>query len=114
MADRPDITLDDLKTLARGQAPDLAQAIIHFAAQPIPAPEHMPEGALTPDSFEQMLKEAQKEYRESVKRMKVALLWRRYLTQPDPPPAGKYLLADFLQELYLAGGEPTRAALLEV
>ncbi len=33
MADRPDITLDDLKTLARGQAPDLAQAIIHFAAQ---------------------------------------------------------------------------------
>ncbi len=38
MADRPDITLEDLKTLAKGQAPDLAQAIIHFAAQPQPAP----------------------------------------------------------------------------
>ena len=114
MADRPDITLDDLKTLARGQAPDLAQAIIHFAAQPQAEAENVPEGALTPDTFEQLLKDAQKEYRESVKRMKVALLWRRYLTQPEPPPSGKYLLADFLLELYLAGGEPTRAALLEV
>ena len=80
MADRPDITLDDLKTLAKGQAPDLAQAIIHFANQPQPAPENVPEGALTPESFEQQLAAAQKEYRESVKRMKVALLWRRYLT----------------------------------
>ena len=44
MVDRPDITLDDLKTLARGQAPDLAQAIIHFAAQPQPEPENVPEG----------------------------------------------------------------------
>ncbi len=114
MADRPDITLDDLKTLARGQAPDLAQAIIHFAAQPQPAPENVPEGALSPEAFEQQLKDAQKEYRESVKRMKVALLWRRYLTQPDPPPSGKYLLADFLLELYLEGSEPTRSTLLEV
>lgn len=114
MADRPDITLDDLKTLARGQAPDLAQAIIHFAAQPQPEPENVPEGALTADRFEQLLKEAQKEYKESVRRMKVALLWRRYLTQPEPPPAGRYLLADFLLELYLEGKEPLRAALLEV
>ena len=114
MADRPDITLDDLKTLARGQAPDLAQAIIHFAAQPQPEPDHVPEGALTADAFETMLRDAQGEYRDAVKRMKVALLWRRYLTQPDPPPAGRYLLADFLLELYLAGGEPNRAALLEV
>ena len=114
MADRPDITLDDLKTLARGQAPDLAQAIIHFAAQPQPVPDNVPQGAITADAFEQMLKDAQQEYRESVKRMKVALLWRRYLTQPDPPPAGRYLLADFLLEIYLAGGEPNRASLLEV
>ncbi len=114
MADRPDITLEDLKTLAKGQAPDLAQAIIQFAAQPQPEPETMPEGAMTPDAFEQMLREAQREYREAERRMKVALLWRRYLTQPEPPPAGRYLLADLLLELYLGGGEPTRAALLEV
>lgn len=114
MADRPDITLDDLKTLARGHAPDLAQAIIHFAAQPVPAPENVPEGALTPEKFEQQLAVAQKEYKESVRRMKVALLWRRYLTQPEPPPSGKYLLADFLLELYLEGGERNRASLLEV
>ncbi|MFZ5439082.1 MAG: hypothetical protein ACOZQL_03690 [Myxococcota bacterium] len=113
-AERPDITLEDLKTLARGQAPDLAQAIIQFAAQHTPDPETLPEGALTPSKFEQLLRQAQAEYREAQRRMKVALLWRRYLTQPEPPPAGKYLLADFLVELYLQGGEPTRAALLEV
>jgi len=114
MADRPDITLEDLKSLAQGQAPDLAQAIIAFAAQPQPEPESVPEGALTADSFEQQLREAQRDYREAVRRMKVALLWRRYLTQPEPPPSGRYLLADFLVELYLGGGEPTRAALLQV
>ncbi|MBL8923641.1 MAG: hypothetical protein JNJ54_32605 [Myxococcaceae bacterium] len=114
MAERPDITLDDLKTLARGQAPDLAQAIIQFAAQPQPPPETVPEGALLPEQFEQMIKEAQREPREAQRRMKVALLWRRYLTQPDPPPSGKYLLADFITELYLGGGEPTRSALLEL
>lgn len=114
MAERPDITLEDLKTLARGQAPDLAQAIIQFAAQPQPAPETVPEGALLPEQFEQMLKDAQREPREAQRRMKVALLWRRYLTQPEPPPSGRYLLADFITDLYLAGGEPTRSALLDL
>lgn len=114
MAERPDITLEDLKTLARGQAPDLAQAIIQFAAQPVPEPETVPEGALLPDQFEQMLRDAQREPREAQRRMKVALIWRRYLTQPEPPPSGKYLLADFITELYLSGTEPTRAALLDL
>ena len=114
MAERPDITLDDLKTLARGQAPDLAQAIIQFAAQPQPAPETVPEGAIVADQFEAMLREAQREPREAQRRMKVALLWRRYLTQAEPPPSGKYLLADLITELFHAGGEPTRAALLEL
>ncbi len=114
MAERPDITLDDLKTLALGQAPDLAQAIIQFAAQPQPAAENVPEGAITPEQFEAMLREAQREPRDAQRRMKVALLWRRYLTQPEPPPSGKYLLADFLTDLFDTGGEPTRAALLEL
>ncbi|MFO0600689.1 MAG: hypothetical protein U0228_35600 [Myxococcaceae bacterium] len=113
-AERQDITLDDLKTLAKGHAPDLPQAIIQFATQRVPDPETLPEGALTANTFEQQLRQAQGEYKESTRRMKVALLWRRYLTQPEPPPSGKYLLADFLQDLYLQGGEPTRAALLEV
>jgi len=114
MAERPDITLEDLKTLARGQAPDLAQAIIHFAAQPQPVPEAVPEGALLPEAFEALLREAQREPREAQRRMKVALLWRRYLTQAEPAPGGKYLLADFLTELYQSVAEPTRAALLEL
>lgn len=111
---RPDITLDDLKTLAKGKAPDLAQAIIAFAAQRHVDPEAVPAGALTPNTFEAQLRQAQAEYKEATRRMKVALLWRKYLTQPEPAPSGKYLLADFLLELYLGGGEPTRAALLEV
>ncbi len=114
MADQADLTLDDLRTLARGQAPDLAQAIVHFAQQPTPEPETVPEGALTPDVFESMLSQAQDEPREAVRRMKIALLWRRYLTQTDPAPAGRYLLADFLVELYLQGTEPIRTALVEV
>lgn len=114
MPQQPDITLEDLQTLARGQAPDLAQAIIEFAAQQQPEPESPPEGALTPEVFEQMLRAAQREPREAQRRMKIALLWRRYLTQPEPPPSGKYLLADFIQGLYLSGGEPTRAALLDL
>src|SRR5262245_60303496 len=93
---RPDITLDDLKTLAKGKAPDLAQAIIAFAAQRHVDPEVVPPGALTPNSFESQLRQAQAEYKEATRRMKVALLWRKYLTQPEPAPSGKYLLADFL------------------
>ena len=52
MAERPDITLDDLKTLTRGQAPDLAQAIVHFAAQPQPEFKTVPEAALIAEQFE--------------------------------------------------------------
>lgn len=112
--DRPDVTLDDLRALAKGQAPDLAQAVIAFAAQKPGAPDSVPPGALTPEAFEQQLRAAQGEYKEATRRMKIALLWRKYLTQAEPPPSGKYLLADFLLELYLSGGEPTRAALLDV
>lgn len=109
-----DISIEDLRSLARGNDPALAQAIIHFAQQPQPELENVPEGALTPESFENLLRQAQREPREAVKRMKVALLWRRFLTQTEPSPPGRYLLADFLVELYLAGGEPTRSALLQV
>lgn len=114
MTDLPDITFDDLKTLARGRSPDLAKAIIHFATQPHPEPEVVPEGALTPVMFEDMLRRAQREGRENVRRMKVALLWRRYLRQEALPPGGAYLLADFLVELYQQDTEPLRAVLVEL
>lgn len=114
MTERPNVTLDDLKSLAAGHAPDLAQAIIQFAAQEVPEPEQVPVGAMLPAQFETMLKAAQREPREAQRRMKVALLWRRFLTQADPPPSGRYLLADFVTGLYDAGGEPTRAALLDL
>jgi hypothetical protein len=51
MAERPGITLDELKTLARGQAPELGQAIIHLAAQPEPTLETGPEGAIIAEQF---------------------------------------------------------------
>lgn len=111
---RPDVTLDDLKALAKGQSPDLAQAVIAFAQQAPGVPDAVPPGALTANTFEQQLRAAQGEYNLAKRRMRVALLWRKYLTQAEPPPAGKYLLADFLVELYQAGGEPTRAALLDI
>ncbi len=114
MTDLPDITFDDLKTLAAGRSPDLAQAIIHFATQPEPVPEVVPEGALTADMFERMLQQAQRESRENVRRTKIALLWRRYLRQVELPPSGGYLLADFLVELYEQDSEPMRAMLVEV
>jgi hypothetical protein len=114
VTDLPDITFDDLKTLARGRDPQLAKAIIHFASQPDTTPETLPEGALSAEMFERMLGQAQWERRDDVRRMRVALLWRRYLTQADPAPAGAYLLADFLLELYEKDTEPLRAALVEV
>lgn len=114
MTDLPDITLADLQALAQGQAPDLARAIIHFAEQQDTVPEVIPEGALTADDFEQLLKRAQRESVDAQRRMKIALLWRRYLTQTELPPTGRYLLADFLLELYLHDTEPLRTALVEV
>jgi hypothetical protein len=114
MQNQVDITFDDLKALARGYAPDLAQSIIHFAEQEQPEPEAVPEGALTVIEFEAQLKVANREYPEANRRMKIALLWRRFLRQQDPAPDGRYLLADYLVELYLKNEPPLRDMLVEL
>lgn len=114
MAEAPHVTLDDLEALARGAAPDLAALVTRLATSPDDESEGAPEGTLDAAAFESLLRLAQREPRVAQRRLKVALLWRRFLTQAERQPPARYRLADFLTGLYLKGGEPTRAALLEV
>jgi hypothetical protein len=108
------ITFEDLKRLAAGHAPNLAQCIIQYTQQAPIEREALPDGALTADDFETALASAQREYSEAERRMKVALLWRRFLSQDELQSTGNYALADFLVELYQQDAEPLRAALIEL
>ena len=112
--DSPRMTLADLKLLAQGGAADLPGSIREVSSQADPDTGPLPKGALDPAQLEAQLLRAYANADPAKRRLEIALLWRRYLTQTAPPPAPRFLLADFLVALYRKGDEPSRSALVEL
>lgn len=112
--DAPQLTLADLLVLAEGGAGDLPDAVLKLLEQSDPDTGPTPKGALDPSELRSQLADAYRDPHLDQRRVTIALLWRRYLTQTTPPPAPRYLLADFLVALYEQGDEASRAALVEL
>ncbi len=110
----PQLTLADLQLLADGGSADLAEALLRLLGQPDPATGPVPKGALDATSVRARLAEAYATWDENERRVKIALVWQKYLTQTDPPPAPRFLLADFVVSLYEKNDEASRSTLLEV
>lgn len=108
------MTLADLQTLAEGGAADLPAAVLQLLSQDDPDTGPLPKGALDPSALRAELERAYAQGELEERRRAIALTWRRYLRQSEPPPAPRFLLADFLVSLYEKDDEPSRAALVEL
>lgn len=110
----PQLTVRDLQLLADGGSADLADTLLKLLGQPDPQTGPVPKGALDVAGFQYKLQEAYGTWDANERRVKIALLWQKYLTQTEPAPAPRFLLADFLVSLYEKNDEPSRAALVEI
>jgi hypothetical protein len=109
------IRITDLRQLAESEAPDLADAIIAFLGQPDPSfDEDLPDGALDVYDLKNLLRQAYYNRDQEQRRVQIAEAWQRFLSQTKPPPPPRYFLAELLVDLYENGGEPARAALIEI
>lgn len=110
----PQLSLRDLQLLADANSSDLAQAMLTLLGQPDPETGPVPKGALTADGLRNKLNSAYTTYDTNERRVAIALAWQTYLTQTEPAPAPRFLLADFLVSLYEKNDEPSRSSLLEL
>src|ERR1700679_996742 len=106
----------DLERLRRAESPDLASALIAFAAQPEPAAEK-PKGAQAALDFAQTLQLVRaggmKHAGES--RVQAGLqAWPKFLAQPRGLVPERLKLADLLVALYSDGTDTSRSAVIEV
>ncbi|QSQ21292.1 hypothetical protein JY651_39905 [Pyxidicoccus parkwayensis] len=105
----------DLERLVRAEAPDLAEAVIAFLAQPEKAPEKpLPKDAFTFDKLLQTLQQAQARFDAEDRRTASTEAWQRFNSQKDVPRPPRLALADMLVALYDKGTEASRAALMEL
>ena len=74
----------------------------------------MPEGAIDPNRLRAMLQRAYAIRAEDERRISIAAIWHQFLSQTNPPPPPRFFLAELLVDLYEKGGEPGRAALVEI
>jgi hypothetical protein len=95
-----ELTAADLERLARAEAPDLAEAVLAFLAQPDKHPEHLPQGALPFSGLLSLLGQAQGRRSAEARRSRAREAWQRYLSQQDVPPPSRFALADLLVSLY--------------
>lgn len=104
----------DIERLAAADAPDLAEVVQAFVEQPDPELEDgasAREGALSFDTFKEMLRQAANQRTRRRRSEAAALAWQRFLSQTEPPPPPRFALADLLEKLYERGSEPARAAI---
>lgn len=105
----------DLERLVRAEAPDLAEAVLAFLAQPEGAPDKpLPKDAFTFDKLLQTLGQAQGRHDAKGRRTASYEAWQRFLSQKDVPRPARFALADLLVALYERGTGASRAALMEV
>ena len=105
----------DLERLVRAEAPDLAEAVLAFLAQPEKPPETpLPKDAFTFDKLLQTLTQAQARYDSEGRRTASTEAWQRFLAQKDVPFPPRLALAGLLVALYEKDTDASRAALIDI
>ncbi len=115
MATSEELSTADLERLARAEAPDLADTVLAFLAQPDKAPEKpLPEGAIDFNRLMGLLSQAQRRRRAEHRRTASREAWQRYMAQKDVPFPARFALADLLVSLYEKNTDSARAVLLQL
>ncbi|MGZ3457042.1 MAG: hypothetical protein ACXU86_00910, partial [Archangium sp.] len=114
MATSDELTAADLERLSRAEAPDLAEAVLAFLAQPDKAPEKLPQGALPLDGLLNLLRQSQSRRSAEARHSGARDAWQRYLAQKDVPPPARFALADLLVSLYERNSSASRTALFQL
>ncbi|MEI7894202.1 MAG: hypothetical protein WCI05_14000, partial [Myxococcales bacterium] len=110
---KPPITLADLQTLQRVEAPDLVQAIVAFLDQDEPTPdEPLAEDTITLDVLRTSLKTATRARQKKQRSALADEAWKRYLAQPEARISPRMHLAELIEQLYAKRTGPARQALL--
>ncbi|NMO15315.1 hypothetical protein HPC49_20425 [Pyxidicoccus fallax] len=105
----------DLERLVRAEAPDLAEAVLAFLAQPEKEPETpLPKDAFTFDRLLQTLTQAQARYDAEGRRTASTEAWQRFLAQKDVPLPPRLALAGILVALYEKDTDASRAVLIDI
>ncbi|HLM42575.1 MAG TPA: hypothetical protein VK458_01855, partial [Myxococcaceae bacterium] len=114
MATSDELTTADLERLSRAEAPDLAEAVLAFLEQPDKTPDKLPEGALTFDTLQALLAQAQSRRSAEARHTGARDAWQRYLAQKDVPLPARFALADLLVALYERNSSASRAVLIKL
>lgn len=115
MATSEELSTADLERLARAEAPDLADTVLAFLAQPDKAPEKpLPEGAIDFQRLLGLLSQAHARRRAEHRRAASRDAWQRYMAQKDVPYPARFALADLLVALYEKNTDAARATLFHL
>ncbi|XXF78291.1 hypothetical protein P2318_00615 [Myxococcaceae bacterium GXIMD 01537] len=115
MATSEELNSADLERLARAEAPDLADTVRAFLAQPDKAPEKpLPEGAIDFERLLRLLAQAQSRRSASHRREASRAAWERFTSQKDVPVPPRLALADLLVSLYEKNTDSARATLVQL
>jgi hypothetical protein len=110
-----EIELQEIRRLAEGESPDLADALLSFLKQPDPPPSTpVPEGALTMATFTSRLESAKYDRSREGRRTRARDLWKQMKGQAQPPPPPRLAIADLLVEIYEKGNDAGRAAIIQI
>ena len=105
----------DLERLVRAEAPELANAVLAFLAQPEKSSETPPpQEAFTFDKLLQTLQQAQARFGAEGRRTASTEAWQRFHAQKDVPRPPRLALADLLVGLYARDTNASRAALMDL
>jgi hypothetical protein len=115
MAPSDELSTADLQRLVRAEAPELAEAVTAFLAQPEKPPEKpLPEGAIDFNGLKNLLWQAQARRDAQGRRAASREAWQRFLAQKDVPLPPRFALADLLVALYERNTDASRAALFRL
>ncbi|MDY7226442.1 hypothetical protein [Hyalangium rubrum] len=115
MATSAELNVADLQRLARAEAPDLAEAVTAFLAQPEERSDTpLPQGAIDFNGLRSLLAQAQSRHDAEGRRAGSREAWQRFLAQKDVPLPPRFALAELLVALYEHNTHASRSTLFQL
>ncbi len=115
MATSEELSAADLQRLSHAEAPELAEAILTFLAQPVKTPDTpLPQGAIHFQGLKNLLAQAQARRDAAGRHAAAHEAWQRFLAQKDVPLPPRFALAELLVALYERNTDASRATLVHL